>query len=153
GPGRRFREFVTPEGVPLPVELASYGERAAAFLVDLFFWLVGTIVLALLMVAGLALVSASFTTTLIVMALLVFSGFFIRNLYFIYFELAWQGATPGKRRLGLRVVDRAGGPLLPGAVIARNLTREVEAFLPLGFLLTGNAGGLEGLFLGAWLLG
>jgi uncharacterized RDD family membrane protein YckC len=153
GPGRRFREFATPEGVPLPVELAAYGERAAAFLVDLFFWLVGSIVLALLLVAALALVSASATTTLILMALLIFSGFFIRNLYFIYFELAWQGATPGKRRLGLRVVDRGGGPLLPGAVIARNLTREVEAFLPLGFLLGGGAGGLEGLFLGAWLLG
>ena len=39
------------------------------------------------------------------------------NAYFIHFELRWQGATPGKRLVGLRVVDRRGGPLMPAAVI------------------------------------
>ena len=34
------------------------------------------------------------------------------------------------------MIDRAGGPLLPSAVVARNLTREIETFLPLGVLLT-----------------
>ena len=34
--------------------------------------------------------------------------------------------------MGIKVIDRHGGPLLPGAVIARNLTREIEYFLPLG---------------------
>src|SRR5262249_2352381 len=52
------------------------------------------------------------------------------------FELAWQGATPGKRITGLRVIDRRGGPLLPSAVIARNLTREFEIFLPIGIALS-----------------
>jgi len=152
GPGRRFREIETPEGVPIPVELASYGERAAAFLLDLFFWLVGTVILSILLIAFLIAVPLAGPTGIIVLSVLVFMSFFIRNIYFIHFELAWQGATPGKRLLGLRVVDCAGGPLLPGAVIARNLTREMEAFLPLGLLLTvGGAAAWQNLLLGAWL--
>jgi uncharacterized RDD family membrane protein YckC len=151
GPGRRFREIETPEGVLIPVELASYGERAAAFLLDLFFWLLATVAVAILIGALIALPFVR-TTGVIAITVLAFMSFFIRNIYFIHFELAWQGATPGKRLLGLRVVDRAGGPLLPGAVIARNLTREMEAFLPLALLLTvGGAAAWQNLLLGAWL--
>jgi uncharacterized RDD family membrane protein YckC len=73
---------------------------------------------------------------LIAVSVALFIGFIIRNLYFVYFEIAWRGATPGKRVIGLRVIDRHGGPLLPTAVIARNLTREVEMFLPLGILMS-----------------
>jgi hypothetical protein len=36
----------------------------------------------------------------------------------------------------LRVIDRGGGPLFPAAIVARNLTREVEIFLPLGLFLS-----------------
>jgi len=35
--------------------------------------------------------------------------------------------------VGLRVIDRAGGPLQPSAVGGRNLTREIETFVPLAF--------------------
>ena len=35
--------------------------------------------------------------SLIAISIALFIGFLVRNLYFIYFELAWQGATPGKR--------------------------------------------------------
>jgi uncharacterized RDD family membrane protein YckC len=74
--------------------------------------------------------------------LVLFLGFLLRNLYFIHFELTTQGSTPGKRIVGLRVIDRNGGPLRPGAIVARNLTREVEVFLPLGLLaqLSGTSG-------------
>jgi hypothetical protein len=34
------------------------------------------------------------------------------------------------------VIDRNGGPLLPGAIVARNMTREVEIFLPLGLFFS-----------------
>jgi hypothetical protein len=57
----------------------------------------------------------------------------------------------------LRVIDRAGGPLLPSAVVARNLTREIETFLPLGMLLTSRRASdgsieWENLAIGAWAL-
>jgi Predicted membrane protein/domain len=74
----------------------------------------------------------------------VFAAFLLRNLYMIHFELVWRGATPGKRLMGIKVIDRHGGPLLPGAVIARNLTREIEYFLPVGLLSAGAARGAPG---------
>ena len=72
----------------------------------------------------------------------------------IHFELVWRGATPGKRLMGIKVIDRHGGPLLPGAVIARNLTREIEYFLPVGLLSAGAARGAPwlALCLGLWFL-
>ena len=60
--------------------------------------------------------------------ILLFLSFVVRNAYFLIFELKWGGVTPGKRMAGLRVIDRRGGPLLPSAVVARNLTRQAEIF-------------------------
>jgi hypothetical protein len=56
--------------------------------------------------------------------------------------------------MGIKVIDRHGGPLLPGAVIARNLTREIEYFLPMGLLSEGAARGAPwlALCLGLWFL-
>ena len=55
------------------------------------------------------------------------------------------------------MIDRAGGPLMPAAVVARNLTREVEMFIPLGVLMTWGrteTGGVswENLAVAVWLL-
>jgi uncharacterized RDD family membrane protein YckC len=153
GVRRRRREIITPEGVSIPVELADYGERLSAFFIDWVIWVVATIAiyLPIIFLIGKA------GSILIAISVALFIGFVIRNLYFVYFEIAWRGATPGKRVVGLRVIDRHGGPLLPTSVIARNLTREVEMFLPLGVLLSGGrgAGGAvdwEQLSLAIWML-
>lgn len=148
GVRRSRREIVTPEGVALPVDLAEHGGRAAAFAIDMVIWLCTTIALYLVIIAVLRHGAA----VGIVMTLVLFIAFLVRNLYFIYFELIWRGATPGKRICGLRVIDRRGGPLTPAAVVARNLTREVEIFLPLGAVLSLGPGIWTDLFLVAWLL-
>jgi uncharacterized RDD family membrane protein YckC len=149
---RAQREIVTPEGVPLTVELADYGERATAFLIDLVIWFIASLVVLL----TLSLTPFRGMSGLILFSILLFIAFIARNLYFIHFELSWHGSTPGKRIVGIRVIDRHGGPLLPSAVIARNLTREIETFIPVGVLLTALAarqsGALEYLALGGWLL-
>jgi len=149
---RERRNIATPEGIPIPVILADYGERVTAFFLDWLLWfvLLVTMVLAIVLSIGSSL-------SLIAVSVALFIIFLIRNLYFVYFEIAWRGATPGKRIVGIRVIDRAGGPLLPSAVIARNLTREVEMFLPLGILILGgrSAGGALDwgqLSIAAWLL-
>src|SRR5690242_18898538 len=64
--------------------------------------------------------------------------FFLRNVYFIAFEAGRRAATPGKRAVGIRVVSRDGSGLSIDQVIARNLMREIEIFLPLSLLVTGN---------------
>src|SRR5262249_55515098 len=129
---RERRQIITPEGVPVTVELADYGERLVAFMLDLFIWLL--LVLAIFIPLLLTIFASH--GSLVALSIALFIAFLVRNLYFVYFELAWRGATPGKRLVGLRVIDRAGGPLLPSAIVARNLTREVETFLPLATLLT-----------------
>jgi uncharacterized RDD family membrane protein YckC len=149
GVPRNRREILTPEGVLLPIDLADHGERAVALVIDLFIWLCVT---ALLYVAIIALLVQGIAVEVAV-TLILFIAFIVRNLYFVYFELAWQGATPGKWINGLRVIDRRGGPLTPSAVFARNLTREVEMFLPAGVLLSIGTGGnnWEKLALLSWL--
>jgi len=149
---RAQRQIVTPEGVPLTVELAERGERATAFLIDLVIWFLASAAVFL----TLLLTPFRGMSGLILLSIMLFIAFIARNLYFIHFELAWHGTTPGKRIIGIRVIDRHGGPLLPSAVIARNLTREIEIFIPFSVLLSALAasasGRLEYLFLAAWLI-
>lgn len=137
GVRRGRRNIVSPEGVPLDIRVAGCGERMTAFALDMLFMGATVFVLYLLLVplffsgSGLA----------VGMTVILFAAFIVRNLYFLHFELAWQGRTPGKRICGLRVISRKGGELAPSAIIARNLTREVEFFLPLSLLLSMKIGG------------
>jgi uncharacterized RDD family membrane protein YckC len=137
--GRRQRQIVTPEGVALTLEIADRGSRAAAFILDLVFILIAMIA------GGIALLVLSdlMKTWSLVVAILGF--FLLRIFYFPVAELYWRGATPGKRILGLKVIDRAGGPLRPDAVVVRNLMREVEVFLPLTLLMMHQQTGFGGL--------
>jgi uncharacterized RDD family membrane protein YckC len=150
GSQRRERVVVTPEGVPLTVEIGDYSERVSAFILDVLFWtgltvIIYTPLIVMVIVYGFHIIES--LAAKLVASVLWLIAFFIRVAYFTHFELAWQGATPGKRIMRLRVVDRKGGPLTPAAVIARNLTREFETFIPLGVLLSlGSAeGGARGL--------
>jgi uncharacterized RDD family membrane protein YckC len=127
------REVVTPEGVPLRFSLASAGDRAGAFAIDCTFLVAAAIALAA--VATLAAV-ASLGVGL---AAGLVSFFLLRTFYFTWFECRASGATPGKRLLGLRVIDAHGGTLTPEAVFARNLMREIELFAPLVLALAPEA--------------
>jgi uncharacterized RDD family membrane protein YckC len=147
GTRRNRREIVTPEGVALPVDLAEVGERSVALVIDMVIWFAVTLVLYLAIV----LLIIETRNAGIGVTLILFIAFLVRNLYFIYFELVWLGVTPGKRINRLRVIDRRGGPLTPGAVIARNLTREVEIFLPFGVLIS-LGGGVHNLMIAIWLI-
>ena len=146
---RSHRHIVTPEGVALPVELAARSERAAAFLIDLLIVTGSFIAMILLaMAAGLLGFSGSGSDRSIanwVSIALLLGWFVVRSFYFALFELRWQGSTPGKRVFRLRVIDRAGGALTADAVIARNLMREVEVFLPLSLIMVGLGTDMNGL--------
>lgn len=144
-PGARGRRriIVTPEGVALPVTLGQRGERAAAFLIDLLIVIGAILVLYILLFLVILQLYAGGGSGGVgwLLSGVILISFFIRSFYFAFFELRWHGATPGKRLLGLRVIDRAGGPLRPQAVLARNLMREIEVFLPISLLLSTSAGG------------
>ena len=151
------REIVTPEGVPLSLALADRGDRAAAFLIDALIIAAVLIALLLLVVfaSGAALTGGArgWTTSFVLLAV-----FAARNFYFIVFEIRWRGQTPGKRALKIRVTDRHGGPLTNDMVVARNLMREIEVFLPLGVLLVpeqvaANAPGWAQWAGSVWIVG
>lgn len=128
----KVRSFVTPEGVDLSLEIASAGLRLAALVIDVLLMVVilvvSTILLGLMGITGDADGAG-------VAAIVWLLGFFLfRNFWFALFELGPRAATPGKRLVGIRVVARDGGRLTVPSVMARNLVREGEIFLPLAFI-------------------
>ncbi len=132
----RLREVVTPEGVPIRFAVALAGDRLGAFVLDLL--AIGVLVTALALPLG-VLAARGLLDGDLVLAIAILAIFLVRTFYFAFFELSWQGQTPGKRRLRLRAVDARGGPLTAEAIVARNLTRELELFLPIAAIFAPDA--------------
>ncbi len=143
----REREILTAQGLRLPMTIAPRGLRAAAVLIDLVVLYGGLLVatLVLMWVAGgigVGHAAANGAAQAVMHGLVVgwiVAAFLARNLYFLWFELGPRGATPGKRMTGIRIAARPGHNgaatrLSAEAVIARNLLRDVELFMPVIFI-------------------
>jgi uncharacterized RDD family membrane protein YckC len=152
---KRRREVVTPEGIALPFTVATRSARFGALMLDYVILLASTIgiTLTLVWIAGGvgALDKAGEITGAAEFLAIVWSLFWFVawNGYFIAFELSPRGATPGKRIARIRVAARpsdgqsGADRLTAEAVIARNLLRDIELFMPIVFLIvapTGEAG-------------
>ncbi|MGX9144061.1 RDD family protein [Mesorhizobium sp. 128a] len=135
-----IRPLITPEGVDLRIRLADAGTRAAAFLLDFVIIIVTAIVISIVALFGLAGLNGEGAQPLFIVWIILI--FFLRNAYFIAFEAGRRAATPGKRMLGIRVASRSGAGLSVDQVIARNLMREIEIFLPLSIILGRSEMGL-----------
>ena len=133
------RSLVTPEGVDLSLKLADVGQRVSAFLVDLLIMVAMLIGLTLLCIVAAISIGVSRAEIAGIVWLLGF--FLLRNGYFILMEMGPRAATFGKRGAGLRVVARSGERLTADRVIARNLMREIEFYLPVSFLSYNAAEG------------
>ncbi|MDK2761095.1 MAG: RDD family protein [Sphingopyxis sp.] len=129
---KRIRQFITPEGIDLELKIASSGLRMGALMIDL---IAMTLVLIILSLLAIWLSPAVRPDVMIIVWML--GAFLLRTFWFIGFELGSRAATPGKRMMGIRVVARDGGRLTADAVVARNLIRELELFLPLMMLGMG----------------
>lgn len=146
--------IVTPEGVCLEFTVARAGDRLSAFLLDAL--VIAGISLALLVLWFLSF-AASESGGAWLGALVLLAIFLLMNFYFIWFETRGRGMTPGKRRMGIRVMDADGGPLTGGAVIVRNVMRNIEVQLPVAVLLAPEslwpgAPGWAALFASVWIL-
>lgn len=121
----RIHAVRTPEGLSLPFVVAPAGDRAAAFLIDILVIVAATVLVWILTTisffAGLGKLGLSFA---------FLAGFLLWNFYFVWFEVHRNGLTVGKKRSGLRVIAREGGPLTAEAVFARNLMRNLEFYVP-----------------------
>ncbi|HSG55111.1 MAG TPA: RDD family protein [Paracoccaceae bacterium] len=164
----RTREMITPEGLALPVTIAGRGARAGALMLDLIILIVAAIVTLMLLAAfGIGLFGDNPAETptaaveLVVVAMIMVF-WLARYGYFLFFELGPRGATPGKRMMGIRVAARpaggiGGGRLTAEAVIARNLLRDIEVFLPVSYLIgmaasAGQSDGVMGWAAFVWLM-
>jgi uncharacterized RDD family membrane protein YckC len=142
----RINDFIPPEGVPITFDLASRGTRLGAQLLDILITFGGLALVILFLfytniLAGSALI-----------ALFLLLTFFVRIPYYIFAELVWNGRTPGKRITGIRVISATGQRLTPHQIVARNLMKEVEVFLPITTLFgADDLGTAAGLAMVVWM--
>lgn len=110
--------YEIPEGVRLQFRLAGPVVRACAWAIDAIIrgvlYLVLAVVLSLLGGLGIAVMLIGF--------------FLIEWFYPVFFELR-SGATPGKRMMGILVIQDNGTPVQPQASVIRNFLRTAD-FLP-----------------------
>jgi len=125
----------TPENVMFGYHVAGIGSRFLAALVDSLLIIVLEVVVnaAGLLVARFVFKFsfASDDTTGLAWLLGVFGllSFALLWGYYIFFEMLWNGQSPGKRWVGLRVLRLDGTPITLSESIIRNLVRLVD-FLP-----------------------
>ena len=144
----------TPERVQLEFALASIGNRFLAVAIDHFIQY-----FTIILVAWFFLSIAGYTSSDVAdapdkllndvpkwtLALAIIILFLIFASYFIIFEWLWNGQTPGKRLMKLRVIREDGRPVTLWESIARNLLRICDA-VP-GFILPVYSIGLIIIFL------
>ena len=123
---------LTPERVSLQYDIAGIGSRGAAAIVDTVIQSVVLIVIFVALMAGLAASSAFLSlgggpgAGTLFLALFVLALFVVADGYFMLFEILWNGQTPGKRMVGIRVIRENGYPLRPIDAVIRNLVRMVD---------------------------
>ena len=109
--------FETPEGITLDLPVAGPPARALAFAIDLL--IRGAIYLAISLTLG--LLGELGTGPMLI-------GIFLAEWFYpVVFEIQ-RGATPGKKALGLLVVNDDGTPVTWSASVVRNLLRVADFF-------------------------
>ncbi|HYH08737.1 MAG TPA: RDD family protein [Thermoanaerobaculia bacterium] len=114
--------ITTPEHVPIRLEPAGAGSRFLAVLID-----------AIIIMAAATTIYGMLSAVLpngIARAISVTLNFFGTFVWHLYFETRKQGRTPGKRALGIRVVDARGLPVSLYQSLVRNITRTLD-FAPM----------------------
>lgn len=121
----------TPEGITFRLTLAGIVPRFLAWCVD-----AGAIMLASscvhVAVAFLGMIDMSLAA-----AVGIIFYFVLSIGYGMFFEWTWNGQTPGKRLMRLRVMDLHGLRLQLSQVVIRNLLRSVD-MLPAFYFLGGS---------------
>ncbi|HXH61847.1 MAG TPA: RDD family protein [Fimbriimonadaceae bacterium] len=115
---------LTPEKVAVSFPIASIGSRLVAQLVDIVILVASTTGIAMLVGLILSLISFELATG---MEIFLISAWMF--LYFIVFEWLWNGRTPGKAAMNIKVVSHDGTPVTLRGAVYRNFMR-IADFLP-----------------------
>jgi uncharacterized RDD family membrane protein YckC len=119
-----IHEVITSEKVPFTYRVAGLGSRFLAWLVDL-----GLILLLTLMGALVGSVLEAGRPGLGLGVIMLWT-FALQWGYFLLFEWLWHGQTPGKRAVGIRVIQWRGTGLNFTQAAVRNVLRVADG-LPL----------------------
>lgn len=124
-----FLSIDTPENVVFGYEIAGIGSRFMAAFVDTILFVILQLLVYIVMNAMFDIVGGTFAAAILAALAFIFSWG-----YYVFFEMAWNGQTPGKRWAGLRVIRRDGSPITLTESIIRNLIRPID-FLPIGYAI------------------
>lgn len=122
----------TPENVAFGYEVAGIGSRFLAALIDTIIIVAVQFVLLLVL---LFIASASSPGSFdmddmenlgLAVVIVVLLGSLITIGYYIFFELLWNGQSPGKRAVKIRVIRTDGTPVTLSEILIRNLLRLVD---------------------------
>ncbi|NEP78905.1 MAG: RDD family protein [Okeania sp. SIO3B3] len=133
----------TPESVELDFDLAGVGNRAYALLIDYIIW---SLILLFVLIFGIffsiqfldiwkAFGGDDEQASLWIISIQLLILFVIYVGYFVIFETIWQGQTPGKRYVKIRVIRDDGRPVRLQQTTLRALFRPVDDTLFIGMLL------------------
>jgi uncharacterized RDD family membrane protein YckC len=125
----------TPENIRFGYDVADIGSRFLAIAIDSLIQGVIYVVLFFSLVFLVNQLTAFDIPQPVNDALgisVVVALFIIQFGYFLFFEIIWNGQTPGKRLFGLRVIKDTGYPLSPLDSVIRNLIRIID-FLPFAY--------------------
>ncbi len=121
--------IVTPENIAFEYALAGPMRRLPAFAVDVLIraMVIVAIVLSMFLFTAIGISGLGFSVLLI-------TWFALSWFYGGLFETLWNGQTPGKWLLGLRVLTVDGEPINALQAVLRNVLRDVDAlpFSPVG---------------------
>jgi len=122
----------TPEYVEFEFPVAGLTSRFLAWLLDVAIASAGAgVVTAIIGALGVFTFAGGFA------AAIIFVVWFLANWgYFVFFEIRMAGQTPGKKVLGLRVIQESGVRVGAYHALIRNLVRAVD-HLPLFYLVGG----------------
>lgn len=126
-------EIVTPENIAFRYRVAGPFRRLPAYLIDTAIRVAAILAVWLAMALTLGIAHMPHTGVGITLA----AWFVISWFYGGLFETFWNGQTPGKWALGIRVVSVDGQPIHGWQAVLRNVLREADAqpyFPVLGFL-------------------
>lgn len=109
----------TPEGIEYVLFPAGICVRTIAWAIDCL--IIGVVLFALLIFTSLAANAFGEWFYFIIY-------FALNWFYYVIFDLIWNGQSPGKRIMGIRVVGSGGTPVGAGASFLRNLLRFADGF-------------------------
>jgi len=123
-------EIDTPENVTFDYDVAGIGSRFLAALMDtalimlLQAVLFGSFFLLAKFVFNMDILNGDFASW--ALAILGIISFIFLWGYYLFFEILWNGQSPGKRMVGIRVIRVDGTPITASESMIRNLVRIID---------------------------